>query len=215
MLFYQKYCALSSVIHALAFQTYRGMFTSIDLGIVASMTVQQNSTGFAPEHTGTALKPEYIHAPMGTCVPHTISNGGSALQTIMHTVVDMSAHARRIDASSNMLPTQSSDIGIVQGMNGGMIKSEPGYSGNIPFMFAADGNALETRPAIGDGSFNGVEANSQTLNEQQPLLEADTSTFGFLGQIPRNFSLSDLTASFSQGSGISSLSLNLMYYSKS
>ena len=128
----------------------------------------------------------------------------------MHNAVKMSAHTSRIDVQPNMLPNQSSNIGLMQGMNGGIVKSEVGYSGSS-YMFSADGNILETRPAIGDASvaaFNSVESNSQPLNES--LLDADCSSFGFLGQIPRNFSLSDLTADFSQSSGaLLSLSLEI------
>ena len=91
--------------------------------------------------------------------------------------------------------------GLMQGINGGIIKSEVGYSGTS-YMYGADGSNMETRPNMGDTSvapFNSAEANSQPLTES--LLDSDTSTLGFLTQIPRNFSLSDLTADFSQSSG--------------
>ncbi|KAJ7942477.1 hypothetical protein O6P43_034483 [Quillaja saponaria] len=70
-------------------------------------------------------------------------------------------------------------------------------------MFGADGNVLEARQTIGDASvasFTDVESNSLSLNE--PLLDANSTLFGILGQIPRIFSLSDLTADFSQSSDI-------------
>ncbi|XP_057983797.1 uncharacterized protein LOC131168416 isoform X2 [Malania oleifera] len=164
--------------------------------------MHQSSACYAPGHTGPPLKPENMHDPIGSSLPNAFTNGGSSLHTSMHASVDMSAPAR-IDVPPDLLSTQSSNMGMMQGINGVMIKSETGYAGSSPFMFGADGNVLETRPAIGDGSvasFSSVESSSQPLNE--PLLDADTSSFGFLGQIPRNFSLSDLTADFSQSSDI-------------
>ncbi|XP_065855982.1 uncharacterized protein [Euphorbia lathyris] len=165
---------------------------------IASM--HQNSVCYAPEHTGSALKPENLHHPFGSTMTNAFTNGGSSLHSNIHTAVEMSAHSNRIDPHPNMLSTQSSNMGLMQGLNGGMIKSEAGYSGNSPYMFGADGNVMEARPSIADASFSSVESNSQALNE--PLLDADTSSFGFLGQIPRNFSLSDLTADFAQSSDI-------------
>ncbi|XP_068308575.1 uncharacterized protein [Pyrus communis] len=165
-------------------------------------SMHQNSTCYAPEQLGPALKTENIHHQVASCLPNAFTNGGSTLHTTMHNAVKMSAHTNRIDVQPNMLPNQSSNIGLMQGMNGGIVKSEVGYSGSS-YMFSADGNILETRPAIGDASvaaFNSVESTSQPLNES--LLDADCSSFGFLGQIPRNFSLSDLTADFSQSSDI-------------
>ncbi|KAK7276299.1 hypothetical protein RIF29_17438 [Crotalaria pallida] len=76
--------------------------------------------------------------------------------------------------------------------------SESGYSGCSPYMFGTEGNVLEAHPTIGDASvasFLNVESNSQSLNEA--VLDPGTSSFGFLGQITRNFSLLDLTADFS------------------
>lgn len=130
---------------------------------------------------------------------NALLNGAVSLHSRMHTTVDMSAHASRIAAPQSILPTQSSNVGL----NGRAIKSEVGYSGNSSYMFGGvDGNVVEARQTIGDVSvapFSGMEASAQPMNE--PLLEPDTSSFGFLGQIPRNFSLSDLTADFSQSSG--------------
>ncbi|XP_057983795.1 uncharacterized protein LOC131168416 isoform X1 [Malania oleifera] len=175
---------------------------SLTNGSHIPQTVHQSSACYAPGHTGPPLKPENMHDPIGSSLPNAFTNGGSSLHTSMHASVDMSAPAR-IDVPPDLLSTQSSNMGMMQGINGVMIKSETGYAGSSPFMFGADGNVLETRPAIGDGSvasFSSVESSSQPLNE--PLLDADTSSFGFLGQIPRNFSLSDLTADFSQSSDI-------------
>lgn len=163
----------------------------------------QNSACYPSEHAGPALKPENMNQAVASGLPNTFTNGGSSIHTSLHSAVEMSAPVRRIDAPPNMLSTQSSNVGLIQGVNGVMIKREGGYSGNSPYIFGADGNVLEARPSIADASvasFSSVESTSQSLNE--PLLDADSSTFGFLGQIPRNFSLSDLTADFSQSSDI-------------
>jgi hypothetical protein len=157
------------------------------------------------------VKAENIHHhPMGLSLPNAFANGGSLLNPSMHTAVEMPAHASRLDVPPNLLSAQSLNVGMIHGINGGMIKSETGYSGNSAYMFESDGNVPEVRPTIGDASvasYTSVESNAQPLNE--PILDADTSSYGFLGQIPRNFSLSDLTADFSQSSGLSSLSLYL------
>ncbi|GMP97703.1 hypothetical protein CsSME_00045857 [Camellia sinensis var. sinensis] len=157
--------------------------------------LHQNSGCYAPEHNGSVLKAENVHQPIISSLPNTsFPNGGSSLHPCMQNAVDMSAHPR-VDVSPNMMLAHSSNVGMMQGMNGGMIKSEAGYAGNSSYMFGTDGNVLEARPAIADASmssFSSVESNSHPLNET--LLDADTPSFGFLGQIPRNFSLSDLTA---------------------
>ncbi|KAB2631152.1 hypothetical protein D8674_008671 [Pyrus ussuriensis x Pyrus communis] len=165
-------------------------------------SMRQNSTCYAPEHVGTTLKTENIHHQVRSCLPNAFTNGGSSLHTNMHNAGKMSAHTSRIDVQPNMLSNQISNIGLMHGMNGGIVKSEVGYSGSS-YMFSADGNLLETRPAIGDASvaaFNSVESNSQSLNES--LLDADSSSFGLLGQIPRILSFSDLATDFSQSSDI-------------
>jgi hypothetical protein len=156
------------------------------------------------------VKAENIHHPMGLSLPNTFANGGSLLNPSMHTALEMSTHASRLDVPPNLLSAQSLNVGMIHGINGGMIKSETGYTGSSTYMFDSDGNVPEVRPTIGDtsvASYTSVESNAQPLTE--PILDADTSSFGFLGQIPRNFSLSDLTADFSQSSGLSSLSLSL------
>lgn len=189
--------------------------------------MHQNSACYTSEHVGPAMKPENMHHVVGSCLPNAFTNGGSSMHTSMHNAVEMSAHAGRLDAPQNMLSTQNSNMGLMQGINGGIIKSEVGgmiksevgrmikpevggviksevgYSSSSPYLFGADNNVLEGRPNIGDASvahFSTVDSNSQALNDS--LLDMDTSSFGFLGQIPRNFSLSDLTADFSQSSDI-------------
>ncbi|KAL5994641.1 hypothetical protein ACLOJK_024694 [Asimina triloba] len=141
---------------------------------------------------------ENLHHPMDTSA---LVNGRSSMHQSSQSVNDASVRDRSMDLSSNILLSESSDMGMLQAMNGMAIKSEPSYSSSPSFAYgAADGNILESRPTIGEASitpFNSTEPNSQTLNE----LPFDAH-IGFLGQIPRNFSLSDLTADFCQSSDI-------------
>ncbi|KAE8725176.1 Cystathionine beta-lyase isoform 1 [Hibiscus syriacus] len=146
-------------------------------GLPGVAVVPQNSSCYAPENTGPALKQEDMHHPMGSSLPNVFTNGSSSLHAGIHGPIDLPTHASRFDAPP-----------------------EAGYSTSSAYMFGAESNVLEARPTIGDMSFSTVESSTQPLNEQ--LLDADISSFGFLGQIPRNISLSDLTADFSQSSDI-------------
>lgn len=165
--------------------------------------LHRNSACYAPEHARSTVKAENIQDPVGLSLPNAFANGGSLLHPSMHSAVEMTTHASRIDVPPNLLSAQGLNVGLIQGINGAIIKSETGYSGSPPYIFDSDGNVAEVRPPIVDASgasYPNVESNAQPLSE--PILDADTSSFGFLGQIPRNFSLSDLTADFSQSSDI-------------
>ncbi|XVF56270.1 hypothetical protein PTKIN_Ptkin06aG0105400 [Pterospermum kingtungense] len=163
--------------------------------------VPQNSSCYAPENTGQALKQENMHHHMGSSLPNVFTNGSSSLHAGIHASIELPSQASRINAPPAMLSTQSSNMGLMHGINGKMIKSEAGYPGSSAYMFGAESNVLEARPTIGDTSFSSVESSTQPLNE--PLMDADISSFGFLGQIPRNFSFSDLTADLSSGLSLS------------
>lgn len=169
-------------------------------------TVPQNPACYTAERTQAGLKLENMQHRVDSSLSNVFNNGGSSLHPSMHAAVDISAAGNRINGPPSMISAQTSNMGSIQGINGGMIKSEPGYSGCSPYMFGTDGNVLDARPTIGDASvtsFTNVESNSQPLNEA--VLDPETSSYGFLGLIPRNFSLSDLTAHFSQSSGMSTL----------
>ncbi|KAI4381541.1 hypothetical protein MLD38_007606 [Melastoma candidum] len=162
-----------------------------------------NGTHVSQHFSGPGVVAENIHLPVGaTLVPGTFANGGAALPASLHTPIEMSAHINRIDAASNMLH-QSQNMGLLPGMNGvGMIKNEAGYSGSS-YIFGGGDNVLDVRPTIGGPSvtsFSSVDSSPHPLNGA--LLDADSSSFDLLGSIPRNFSLSDLTADFSQSSDI-------------
>ncbi|XP_061353772.1 uncharacterized protein LOC133298491 isoform X3 [Gastrolobium bilobum] len=165
--------------------------------------VAQNRSCYAAELARAAMKPENMQHTVDSNLHNVFNNGWSSLRSSMNAVVEMSAHSNRID-SPPMLSTQSSSMGLmIQGINGGMIKSEPGYPGSSPYIFGSDGTVLEACPTIGDASVascNGVDSNSHPMNGA--LLDPDISSFGVLGQISGNLSLSDLTADFSLSSDI-------------
>ncbi|XP_010543524.1 PREDICTED: uncharacterized protein LOC104816410 [Tarenaya hassleriana] len=169
-------------------------------------SVNQKQVCYAPDHADQSLKSENAQHPRASCLSNTFLNeGGSSMNTNVppSPSVEMSNHARRSDAPPNMLSSHVMNMPLMQGMNGGMIKPEAGFSTCGQYMYGGDRNTtLEAHSRVGDASVAPFsnEPNTQTLND--PLLDSDTSTFGFLGQIPRNFSLSDLTADFPQSSDI-------------
>ncbi|XP_027060734.2 uncharacterized protein [Coffea arabica] len=155
----------------------------------------------AAENVGPTLRAENIHQPISANLHNVFSNCGSSMQSCVETAINMASHSRNVDVSANMLLGQSSNRAITPVIDGGMIKSEPSYAGNSSFEFGAHNNLVESRSALADASvssFSSVESNSQPLNET--LIDADTSSFGFFGQISQHFGLSDLGADFANGS---------------
>jgi hypothetical protein len=167
------------------------------------ITVPQNPSCYGAEQASAAVKPENMRHALDSTLHDVFNNGGSSLNASIRNLTEMSARGNRISSSQSMLSSQNSSLGLIQGINGGMIKSEPGYSGSPPYIFGPDGTVLEACPTMGDAavtSFNSVDSNSHSMNGA--LLDPDISSFGVLGQISRNLSLSDLTADFSQSSGM-------------
>lgn len=98
----------------------------------------------------------------------------------------------------SVLMTQNSNMGIMQGM-----KSESGYTDASSFLYNPSNNVEERHSVMTDvhvpiPSFVTEESNPKHVIVNESM---DSSSFGFLGQIPRSFSLSDLTADFSISSG--------------
>ncbi|XP_075474689.1 uncharacterized protein LOC142505543 isoform X2 [Primulina tabacum] len=148
----------------------------------------------APQSTGFSIKPESMHQAMGV-IPDLYINDETTLQPCMQVAVDMMSHSGGIDVLANSLLAQNSDTVMMQGMNGGMIKLEPGYADNSSCIFGADSNLLDHGATIGEGSvpsFVGAESSSPMLNET--MLDPEMNSFSFLGQIARNLSFSDLAA---------------------
>ncbi|EPS70561.1 hypothetical protein M569_04203, partial [Genlisea aurea] len=77
------------------------------------------------------------------------------------------------------------------------LSAHDGYrGGNSTLGFGGNNNIGE----VSISPLNGTEPKHQTVSES--FLDMETNSLGFLGQIPRNFSLSDLTADFSNSADI-------------
>ncbi|KAK6127313.1 hypothetical protein DH2020_038976 [Rehmannia glutinosa] len=166
-------------------------------------SMHNNSAYQAPRPAGPPIKTENMHQAINN-IPNVYSNGSSSLQPCMQVGAHMAGHAGRIDVSENVILAQNSNTRMIQGLNGVMIKSEGGYAGDSPFMFGHGQQSSRTSycswRSLSVSPFNGGDSSSQALNES--MLDQEMNSFGFLGQIPRNFSLSDLTADFSNSTDI-------------
>ncbi|XP_071720529.1 uncharacterized protein [Rutidosis leptorrhynchoides] len=166
--------------------------------------LHQNPSSYAQDNTREAMKLENIH--QSTVVnPGGFINGVPSGHPSMHYGVGMSGLSIRNDVPPSLIMGQNSNMGLMQSMNGeGLIKPESHYTQEPSFMYNnAANNVLGRHTLMTDApvnSFVGEELNPKPVNES--IVDQDTSSFGFLGQIPRNFSLSDLTADFSISSDI-------------
>lgn len=106
-------------------------------------------------------------------------------------MVDTSAHG---DIPS-MTFTQNSNMGVQQGINGGMNTSKPGYSSYSPHMFGAHGNVVNASAT----SFTNAESSSH--HGIEAVLGHPTSIF------PRKFSFPNVSDLFPMGFGMYILSL--------
>ncbi|CAA0812818.1 Plant protein 1589 of unknown function [Striga hermonthica] len=147
-----------------------------------------NNTAYrAPQHSIPSIKPENLHQQQViNSIPDVYSNGSHHIQQ------------QPMQVAVNIISGQCLNTGLMQESNVGPVKAECGYTSDphSPLVFGAENNLIESHNPIGDASssFNGGEMSSRALNE---ILENETNSFGIFGQMSRNFSLSDLTAGFS------------------
>lgn len=150
---------------------------------------QQNAGCYSIDQTGPSVRPDSLQPSMAPGLHYT-NGGASTLQT--PTTFGLSTPSRSNDFLSNTLDVQSSNsMRLMQGLNGGTIKTESVYPSESQIIFDTDGNVVETHSPMEDASvaaFSHLEANSQGL------LGMDPSSFAHLGQIPKNFSFPDLSA---------------------
>jgi len=132
-------------------------------------------------------------------------NGGACFPETVHTSEGNSISSGRMEITSGMPPVLHAHSGISPKRELA-IQGASGFSNNSRFSFSI-GNPADMPTTVMDvsaPSFNSNEAHPQS--EVRPLQETSTScqkdSLGFLGQIPRNFSLSDLTADFPHASDI-------------
>lgn len=161
----------------------------------SSSTLQQTPPCYLSDHASTSSRPDGMFCNGGSS--SALTNGASSANQSIQLANDVNLLAGRTDVS----PSLNSHMGRANGINGTAIKSEPSYSNNSEFTFCS--SFLETRPPLGvepGASFSSSELTGPPLNE--PLLDIDSSSFGFLSQIPRNFSFTDLTDDFTQSADI-------------
>lgn len=134
-----------------------------------------------------------------------ICNGSSSSSTGM-LINGTPSQLIHTDNSGSMNPPQTltGSTGRFNGsVNGAapVVKTESSFGSDVSFGFG-DAGFLEPCPSMGDasgGSFSSSELTGQPLAD--PILDIDSS-FGFLSQIPRSFSFSDLTEDFSHSAEI-------------
>jgi hypothetical protein len=165
---------------------------------VLPVSVNQNVCFLPDAAPSTAMQDSLLHNGGSS----GIVNGAPSSDQFIYTGKVVHGLPSGMDASASLLAAHNSTVGQFNGHNGTTIKTESGYSSNSDFGFSNENVFLEH--SVGDvsgGSFSSPdpELNGQPLNE--PILDMDSSSFGFLSQIPRNFSFSDLTEDFSQSAG--------------
>ncbi|KAH9296341.1 hypothetical protein KI387_039929, partial [Taxus chinensis] len=156
-----------------------------------------------------AIPTQRIHNIGCNLVPSNPSlvNGGACLPNAVQPSDENSiSSSGRMEISTSVPPVLHGHSGMSPG-NELAIQSASGFLNNARFSYSAVGNIADMRGTVmdvSDPAFNSKETHQQsgvgftqdtkTANQKDPL--------GFLGQIPRNFSLSDLTADFSHTSDI-------------
>ncbi|XP_020692126.2 uncharacterized protein LOC110106536 [Dendrobium catenatum] len=160
--------------------------------------VNQNPSCYLSENASTS-RPDGL-LPNGGSSSAIISGGPAGNQNVQLGNVP-SNFSGRLEVPASMLSSKNSLMGRNHMMNGTTIKTEPSYTTNSEFAFTGS-SFLETQPTLDPlgASFSGPELTAQALNE--PLQDIDSSPYGFLSHIPRNFSFSDLTDGFAQSAVI-------------
>lgn len=164
--------------------------------------MHRNSSSYPAENAGHALMTESMRQPITTNIPNEFNNRGMSVPC-MQIPGDMSGQSRKSETSNVML-AQNQNAGMAQGLNGGMLKREAGYSGMSQFIYGSDNNIMETHPLSNDASnllYSDVESHTLPPLTEAMLDAADTTNFGLLG----NYGISDLTTEFSNSSGSLSL----------
>ncbi|KAL6629801.1 hypothetical protein ACP70R_029566 [Stipagrostis hirtigluma subsp. patula] len=161
-----------------------------------SNTLNPNVCFLPDTAPSTAMQDSLMHNGSSSGVV----NGASSSDQFIYDGKVLHGLPSGMDAST-LLAAHNSTVGQFNGHNGTTIKTESSYSSNSDFGFANENVFLEQ--SVGDvsgGSFSSSELNGQPLSD--PIMDMDSSSYGFLSQIPRNFSFSDLTEDFSQSTEI-------------
>ena len=154
----------------------------------------QNGGCYRTDEAGPSTRTRNLQPAMSSNVPSAFTGGMSVLQ--MPTPFDVSTPSRGIDflPKYNTLHVHSSNsTELIQGLNEGIIKPGSDYS-DSQAIFQTYGDVVGTHASVEGAPFSCVEASSQILNES--LLAMNGFSFGHFGQIPENFSLSDLSTAY-------------------
>ncbi|CAN6230257.1 unnamed protein product [Urochloa humidicola] len=188
-------------------QQYQIMSKDHPSGVPSIPPTAPNGSSSSTMNQNVSFLPDTI--PSTTMQDSLLRNGGSSGMVNGAASSDQFIYAGKVvhglpsgmDASSSLLAAHNSTVGQFNGHNGTTIKTESGYSSNSDFGFGNENVFLEQ--SVGDvsgGSFSSSELNGPQIGD--PILDMDSSSYGFLSQIPRNFSFSDLTEDFSQSAEI-------------
>ncbi|KAL3819714.1 hypothetical protein ACJIZ3_005619 [Penstemon smallii] len=140
-------------------------------------------------HDNSAYQAPY--GPTENLHPANTNVYSNGVSSCMQVAVNMGDHAGRNPLPENIPLAQSSNAGLMQGMNEGIINSGGAYPGDSLFTFGADNSLLEPR----NSPYDGGNPSLQMLDEN--MLEPEMNSFGILGQLPQNLSFPDLTADYS------------------
>ena len=170
-------------------------------GNIPSMSFTQNSNmGMQQGVNGgmTISKPEYsswspqmfgadrkVGGASATPFTNVFNNGGSSLgraDTFVQGDIPSIAY------------THNANMGVQQGINGGMNTSKPGYSSYSPHMFGAHGNVNSSATSFTNGESSSQSVIDSVLNHPDPT----SSIF------PRKFSFPNVSDLFPMGFGMSS-----------
>ncbi|RRT58125.1 hypothetical protein B296_00012083 [Ensete ventricosum] len=160
-----------------------------------SSPLLQTPSSYMPQHASTSSRPDgmFYNGDFSSA----LVNGRSSEHQGNYLGSDSSIVAGITHASTSVFSVHNSNMGRISGMSETIIKSEPNYLNNSEFPFVNDSIILEAHQPLGDasaGSFRNSELTGQPANST--LLDVDTPSLGFISQIPRNFSFSDLSHDF-------------------
>ncbi|KAL3813183.1 hypothetical protein ACJIZ3_014451 [Penstemon smallii] len=166
-----------------------------------TQALTRTTTQIQSRHDDSAYQAPY--GPAENMHPTNTNVYTNGVSSCMQVVVNMGDHAGRIPLLENIPLAQSSNAGMMQGMNEGIINSGGAYPDDSLFTFGADNNLLEPHNSIynaGNPSlqmldenilleprnsiYNGSNPNLPMLDEN--MLEPEMNSFGILGQLPQN-----------------------------
>lgn len=156
----------------------------VQQGVNGGMTISKpDNSSFSPHMFGADGK---VGGSSAMPFPNLLNRGGSSFGK-----ADMFVQG---DIPS-MAYTHNTNMGVQQGINGGMNTSKPGYSSYSPHMFGAHGNVVNASAT----SFTNAESSSH--HGIEAVLGHPTSIF------PRKFSFPNVSDLFPMGFGMYILSL--------